>query len=111
LCKLQPPEVEREVAEFLSTKLRGIGLKQSRNLLQMLGLTRYEIPLDSRVVKWLNGIGFPFGREALSDPRFYTCVLDLIRELCDRAGTYPCVLDAAIFVSFDPEGSWTEATF
>jgi hypothetical protein len=45
---------ERIVARVLDEQLRGIGPKQSRNLLQELGLTRYEIPLDSRVAGWLN---------------------------------------------------------
>jgi hypothetical protein len=32
---------------------KGVGPTQARNLLQSLGLTWYEIPLDSRVVRWL----------------------------------------------------------
>ena len=108
LQRLQPREVETAAAEFLADRFKGLGPKQSRNLLQMLHLTRYEIPLDSRVTKWLQGLGFPFGVKALSDPRLYAFVLDLIEDLCARAGTYPCVLDAAIFVSFDPEGWITE---
>src|SRR6056297_2927754 len=49
---------EREVARVLQKLLHGFGPKQSRNLLQSLGLTRYEIPIDSRITKWLNDFGF-----------------------------------------------------
>ena len=33
----------------MSERLAGFGPKQARNLLQGLGLTRYEIPIDSRI--------------------------------------------------------------
>ncbi len=33
-------------------------------------------------------------------------VSDGVRQLCERARIYPCVLDAAIFTSFD-RGGWT----
>lgn len=52
-------EVEIEVADYVREHFLGFGPKQSRNLLQSLGLTRYEIPIDSRLTKWLNGFGFP----------------------------------------------------
>lgn len=96
---------EREVARFLAQNLTGIGPKQSRNLLQMMGLTRYEIPLDSRVTKWLNERQFPVVLNAsnLSDEHFYSFVLDGFRALCEKAKLFPCQMDAAIFVSFDTE--------
>lgn len=37
-------EAERQVAEYIRETFHGFGPKQSRNLLQALGLTRYEIP-------------------------------------------------------------------
>jgi hypothetical protein len=43
---------EREAARFIDKSLKGFGPKQSRNLWQLLGLTRYEIPIDRRVRKW-----------------------------------------------------------
>jgi len=46
-------KIEREACILLQ-ELKGIGPKQSRNLRQALGLLRYEIPIDSRIVKWLN---------------------------------------------------------
>lgn len=32
---------------------------------------------------------------------------DGIQELCEKAGVYPCILDAAIFSSFD-NNQWTD---
>ena len=99
---------ERKVARFLQEKLNGFGPKQSRNLLQSLGLTRYEIPIDSRITKWLNDLGFPMTltATALADAGYYEFVLDGIQELCAASGVLPCVLDAAIFASFDGN-AWT----
>lgn len=102
-------EFERETARYLADELHGIGPKQSRNLLQLLGLTRYETPIDSRVTKWLNERGFPFqiSGMALSEAPVYELVLDGFQALCDRAGVLPCLMDAAIFASFDGSG-WDE---
>jgi hypothetical protein len=87
----------------------GFGSKQARNLLQQLGLIKYEIPIDSRLSAWLRDFGFPvpLSAPALGDPAFYQFVLDVIVELCARAGVYPCVFDAAVFASRDEDG-WTE---
>lgn len=100
--------VERQAAHFIAAHYKGFGPKQSRNLLQSLGLTRYEIPIDSRIIKWLNDFGFPLkvSASALSDPDYYEFVMDGIQQLCAECGIYPCVLDAAIFASFDGDG-WT----
>lgn len=97
------PRREREAARFLADAFPGIGPKQSRNVLQFLGLTRYEIPLDSRIVKWLNEHDFPIHLSAtgLADPAYYEFVLDGVQALCKAAGVYPCIFDAAVFTSFD----------
>jgi hypothetical protein len=73
LLNADSPTIEREAAEFIDHQFYGFGPKQSRNLLQMLGLTRYEIPLDSRVAKWLNKFGFPVkvSAAALADEHVY----------------------------------------
>ncbi len=99
-------EQERKFSLLLAENLRGIGPKQSRNYLQMLGLTKYEIPLDSRIMKWLNDFGFPVKLSAtsLSDHPYYNFVLDGFRTLARKAGIYPCLMDAAIFSSFDKDG-------
>ena len=88
---------------------KGFGPKQSRNLLQGLGISRFEIPIDSRITKWLNSIGFPvkLTANALQDRNYYNFVSDGFQKLCEACDIMPCVLDAAIFSSFD-EGKWTE---
>lgn len=100
---------EVEVANFLDQSLVGFGPKQARNLLQDLGLTRYEIPIDSRIAKWLKDIGFPasLSPAALSDRDYYHFISTAVVELCKRSGVLPCVFDAAVFSSFD-DGMWTE---
>ena len=103
------PEQERAVAAFLRNRLKGFGPKQSRNLLQCMGLTRFEIPLDSRVMDWMNkDFHFPVKLSAggLSDPDYYDFVMAGIQALCRKAGEYPCMLDAAIFASVD-KTEWT----
>jgi hypothetical protein len=69
-------EQEFEVAEFLDDLLIGLGPKQSRNLLIGVGFGRYEIPIDSRLTKWLNEFGFPvkLSSTALADRHYYRCV-------------------------------------
>lgn len=97
------PEAERRAAEILAKHLAGLGPKQSRNVLQVLGLTQHEVPIDSRVTKWLNEFGFPLklSAVALSDNAYYGLVSDGFQALCSKAEVKPCVMDAAIFVSFD----------
>lgn len=103
------PDTERRAAEFIDAQFAGFGPKQSRNLLQWLGLSRYEIPIDSRITKWLNTFGFPvrLNATALSDASYYDFVSDGVQRLCEACQIMPCVLDAAIFSSFD-QGKWTE---
>jgi len=97
-------EMETEAADFIDRCLKGFGPKQSRNLLQSLGVTKYEVPIDSRITKWLNDfVGFPMylSATALGDLSYYKFVSEGFRELCAASDIYPCVLDAAIFSSFD----------
>ena len=95
--------IERKAAKIAIDKLKGFGPKQSRNLWQSLGLTRFEIPVDSRITKWFNKNGFPFmlSAGALSDENYYNFVMGGIQKACKESEVYPCVLDAAIFASFD----------
>lgn len=103
------PETERTVANFIDDRLVGFGPKQSRNLLQSLGLTRYEIPIDSRITKWLTDFGFPMklSAGALADQGYFEFVMDAVQQLCKEADVFPCALDAAVFSSFD-DGGWSE---
>jgi len=100
---------ERKLADKIDDIFDGFGPKQSRNFLQSLGLTKYEIPIDSRITNWLNRFGFPvtLTSSPLGDKGYYHFVSDGIQELCIKAQIYPCLLDAAIFSSFD-NGEWTE---
>jgi len=100
---------ERKLANYINDNFQGFGPKQSRNFLQTLGITRFEIPIDSRITSWLNDFGFPVTLTsiALQDREYYEFVSDGIQSLCEKAGILPCVLDAAIFSSFD-NGQWTE---
>jgi hypothetical protein len=80
--------------------LGGFGPKQSRNLWQWLGLSRFEIPLDSRTTTWLNSNRiFPFvlSAQALADENYYAFIMDGVRNLCAAAGILPCVFDAVVF--------------
>lgn len=107
---------EREMATSISIgkgtpnlKLMGFGPKQARNLLQIMGVSRFEIPLDSRVLAWLQQYGFPYDltdKQGLH-PAMYEILVDSIKEIARRIGVYPCVLDAAIFAAVD-DGGWTE---
>jgi thermostable 8-oxoguanine DNA glycosylase len=100
-------EEERKIADKLNNDYDGFGPKQARNFLQTLGLSRYEIPIDSRITNWLNDFGFPviLTSSPLGDKGYYHFVSDGIQELCEKAEIYPCLLDAAIFSSFD-NGGW-----
>lgn len=103
------PESERCAAQFIAENLRGFGPKQSRNLLQCLGLSSYETPIDSRTTQWLNEYGFPLKltAKALNDSNYYNFVSDGFQRLSEACGLPPCLLDAAIFSSFD-NGVWRE---
>jgi hypothetical protein len=106
----QPTQIESErTAAVFMQDFKGFGPKQSRNLWQWLGLTRFEIPLDSRVIRWFNQSRvFPFilSAKALSDEYYYRFVMTGIQRLCASAHVLPCVLDAAIFARDEPH--WTQ---
>jgi thermostable 8-oxoguanine DNA glycosylase len=99
------PTTERLAAELLAFHLSGIGPKQSRNVLQCLGLSKYEVPLDSRTSKWMVTFGFPeVTTKELQNRKSYNLISDNYQRLCEACGIMPCVLDAAIFSSFDDDG-------
>jgi hypothetical protein len=93
--------LEREAAHWADLFV-GLGPKQSRNLWQWLGPTRYEIPLDSRVTDWVNeSFATKIDANRLSQLAYYESVLDQIQAVCEKADVLPCELDAA---AFDYEG-------
>ncbi|MFZ2878865.1 MAG: hypothetical protein WA009_04945 [Phototrophicaceae bacterium] len=88
------------------------GPKQSRNFWQSLGLTRYAFVLDSRVLGWLRATldidpGL-LASEGLSINGIYTFVSTMLLNLCDQAGVLPCMLDIALFDTYDEDSEWTE---
>lgn len=90
--------VERAASRWAADTFAGIGPKQSRNLWQWLGLTRYETPLDSRVVGWINdNLSVEVSATQLPDRRYYEAALDYLQAICDAAGVLPCLFDAAAF--------------
>lgn len=108
-------QIERDAAELVRNKLDGFGPKQSRNLWQNVGITKYVIPLDSRFTNWLRrlpvalpkdyGLG---SKSVFQDEKRYRKIEDYILGLCSRAGVYPCLLDAAVFANKDTE-EWPES--
>jgi len=109
LTRLVSREIEIEVADYVQKHFFGFGPKQSRNLLQSLGLTRYEIPIDSRLTDWLNEFGFPVRLSAtgLADDNYYRFISDGIQALCDHSDVLPCIFDAAVFALRD-SADWTD---
>jgi len=102
--------VEREVADQVADAFHGFGPKQSRNFLQVLGLTCYEIPVDSRIVKWLRSeLEFPLALQSatLSDREHYRLISEGIRQLCETAGIYPCEFDAMVFSRIEGD-AWAD---
>ncbi|MBA5686335.1 hypothetical protein [Rugamonas apoptosis] len=98
---------EQEVVSYIlrGGKFPGLGQKQARNFIQWLGLSRYEIPLDSRVLKKMKQLGASFVPKgaALVDETVYLFVQSSLQQLSEKLGLYPCELDACIFASFDVE--------
>ena len=99
-------KVERSAARYIARTFAGFGPKQSRNFLQWLGVSKYEIPIDSRITKWLNRelLAFRLNATLLADAEYYDMVSDAVIKLCGIADVTPCIFDAAVFSSFDREG-------
>jgi hypothetical protein len=57
----------------------------------------------------LNEFGFPvrLSATALADQNYFEFVSDGFQKLAKACGVVPCVLDAAIFSSFDGD-AWTD---
>jgi hypothetical protein len=101
--------LERKAAHWADEHFAGIGPKQSRNLWQWLGLTRYEVPLDSRVTDWINNhLSVRVEKKFLLRLDYYEAILDYLQAVCEKAGVLPCELDAAAF-DYDNVGLGTKA--
>ena len=78
-------KIERQAAR-VAMGMDGIGPKQSRNLWICLGLTRYEIPTDTRVTEWFNERQASFiEKKNLSISSHYEATQDRIQSLCKEA--------------------------
>jgi len=108
LPNIEHVQIERKGAHFIQENFSGFGPKQSRNFWQGLGLTRFEIPLDSRITKWLNKNKFPVTLSAngLADINYYEFTMTGVQQICMQCNILPCVFDAAVFASFEKE--WPE---
>lgn len=103
---------ERLVTDYLrSGQFPGLGQKQSRNFIQWIGLSRYEVPLDSRVLKRLREFGANFvpRGSAMTDEAVYLFVQELVQCIAKELDIYPCELDACIFASFGDDEPALEA--
>lgn len=93
---------ERRAALYLARSFKGIGPKQSRNVLQALGLTRYEVPIDSRLMKWLDYHQiFTTTKHSLVRNSYYDEVSREFQRMCQLLDVLPCLMDAAIFASLE----------
>jgi hypothetical protein len=83
--------------------LHGVGPKQSRNFLLNLGLMRHELPLDSRITRWMRenlseaGSQLVLSPAALGDEDYYSFIVDAVQRLCQDADVLPSDFDAAAF--------------
>jgi hypothetical protein len=96
--RIEDKILERQAARWADEEFAGLGPKQSRNLWQWLGLTRFEIPLDGRVTKWVNqNLTLKIEPKRLNRLSYYESALDHLQAVCDKARVLPCELDAAAF--------------
>ena len=86
--KSNDPRMERKVAHVAARQFKGIGPKQSRNFLQWIGVSKYEIPIDSRITKWLNRnvLKYQLTAQLLSEQVYYDMVSDGVQSLCEKSG-------------------------
>jgi hypothetical protein len=89
---------ERKLADMVDRSFKGFGSKEARSLLLALGVSKYEIPIDNKLISWLEKFNFPikFTKAALQDILFYHFVSDGIQKLCEVSDIYPCVLYTSI---------------
>lgn len=104
LHKLNDVEVgnkvcEKEVVDLLTYNFKGLGLKQSRNLLQDLGRAQYQVPIDSRVKNQLEKSGIYIGNINLGNEDTYLKVQDVVWTISKELGVLPCVFDAFAFIN------------
>ena len=108
LKKEHTKEDELEIISYLRNgKYKGLGPKQSRNFLQWLGLSIYEIPIDSRTLKVLKKCECNFvpGAAALQDEITYEYLEKGLQLVSEKLNILPCLLDACFFASLEKQQS------
>jgi len=71
-----------------------------------MGVTQYEIPLDSRIAAWVRSLPSPFAMDSArlyAGIAYYESKITHIQSICRAAGVLPCELDAAVFISADSQ--------
>ena len=89
---------ERKLADKVDKSFKGFGSKEARSFLFALGVTRFEIPIDPMVTRWMEKFGFPlkFSKAALQDIQIYHFISDGLQKICEISEIFPCVLYASI---------------
>lgn len=96
-CEVGNSSSEEKTCVFLQ-KLKGIGPKQSRSILQYLGLSHYQVPIDSSVLKQLELSGIDITDAKLDKERDYQETQTVIWNISKELNVLPCVFDAIGFV-------------
>lgn len=96
-CEVGNSSSEEKTCVFLQ-KLKGIGPKQSRSILQYLGLSHYQVPIDSSVLKQLELSGIDITDAKLDKEREYQETQAVIWNISKELNVLPCVFDALWFV-------------
>ena len=91
-------EKERDIVDFIRKNFKGIGRKQSRNIIQMMGLSKYVLPIDSRVVKKIEELSSITLNKKLLEKN-YVQIENRVNEICKRIDIHPCIFDACTFSS------------
>jgi thermostable 8-oxoguanine DNA glycosylase len=92
-CEVGNATSEEKTCVFLQ-KLKGIGPKQSRSILQYLGLSHHQVPIDSAVLNQLEISGIDITDAKLDKERDYQEVQNIIWNISKELNVLPCVFDA-----------------
>lgn len=95
-------DLEREVACQLDI-LKEVGPKTARNILQMLGLTHYVVPIDSRLSKLAGDFGITIG--GLGEEEDYVDTEDQFIQLAESVSICPSELDGYLFFCKELKGA------
>lgn len=64
----------------------------------MMGLSKYVLPIDSRIMKNIEELsGITIDKKLLN--KNYILIEDRVQSICKKIGVYPCIFDACAFYS------------